>query len=133
MTLRPHEVFLSTSTSCYRMFMPKDALSVTLEEANLLWLRGRATARKKRSLSETLDEILTEARAGGAGADAIRSVVGTIDIADVDPGLELADEAVGSLFTSSLDRPFLVKEDAPVYGAAPPDVKTTTRVAKRRG
>ncbi len=113
--------------------MAKSALSVTLEETNLLWLRGRAAARKKRSLSETLDEILTEARAGGAGADAIRSVVGTIDIADVDPDLELADAAVGSLFTSSLDRPFLVKEEASVYGAASPAAKTPARTTKRRG
>lgn len=109
------------------MFMPKVPLSVTLDDANLLWLRGRAAGRKKRSLSETLDEILTEARAGGAGADAVRSVVGTVDIADDDPNLELADAAVGALFETSLGRPFLVKETPPGYAAS--TTRTTRKTA----
>lgn len=112
------------------MFMPKTPLSVTLDDANLLWLKGRTAGRKKRSLSETLDEILTEARTGGVGADAARSVVGTIDIADDDPTLELADAAVGALFETSLGRPFLVKEPSPGYTAS---TAKTTGAPKRRG
>jgi len=92
------------------MFMPKKPVSVTLEEANLLWLRGRATGRKKRSLSDALDEIVTAARQGGHGADAPRSVAGTIDIAADDPHLERAGESLRALFDASIQRPFLVRE-----------------------
>jgi hypothetical protein len=84
------------------MFMPKKPLSVTLDEANLLWLRGRASATKRRSLSEALDAVVTAARTGGLGASAARSVVGTVDIALDDPLLLSADAAVAGLVTSSL-------------------------------
>ena len=110
------------------MFMPKKPLSVTLEETNLLWLKGRAAATKRRSLSEALDELITSARAGGHGADTPRSVVGTIDIAPGDPGLETADSYLHDTFAASLQRPFLARETPPAYG-------TTSRKAtrKRRG
>lgn len=110
--------------------MPKTALSVTLDETNLLWLKGRATGRKKRSLSEALDEILTEARQGGAGADIARSVVGTIDIAEHDPLLEQADAAVRALYDESVSRPVLVRETADASAAAPTKKPGAT---KRRG
>lgn len=103
--------------SCYRMFMPKIPLSVTLEENNLLWLKGRAAATKRRSLSEALDEVITSARTGGHGATAARSVVGTIDIAPEDPALAGADAFVQSMFAASLQRPFLARETAPEYSA----------------
>lgn len=89
--------------------MPKQPLSVTLERDNLLWLRGRVAAGKQKSLSEALDAILTAARLGGHPADA-RSVVGTVDVAADDPGLEQADEYVRSQFSASLTRPMLVRE-----------------------
>src|SRR5262249_40012878 len=91
--------------------------SVTLEESNLLWLKGRAAVRKKRSLSDALDEIVTAARRGGSGADAVRSVVDTIDIAPDDPGLERADDAIQAMFDASLMRPIVVREEAPRYAA----------------
>lgn len=94
----------NTYRSCYRMFMPKKALSVTLAEQNLLWLKGRAAGRKSRSLSDALDDILTEARQGGRGASPARSVAGTVDIAHDDPMLEHADGYVLSLFDRSLGR-----------------------------
>ena len=112
------------------MFMPKTPLSVTLDDTNLLWLKGRAAGRKKRSLSEALDEILTEARQGGAGADTARSVVGTIDIADDDALLERADGAVRALFDESVSRPVLVRETLGAYAAAP---TTKAGASKRRG
>jgi hypothetical protein len=62
-----------------------------LDADNLLWLRGRAATRKRRSLSDALDEILTSARMGAHSLDASRSVVGTIDIAADDPDLSRAD------------------------------------------
>jgi hypothetical protein len=92
------------------MYMPKKPVSVTLEADNLLWLRGRAAARKRRSLSDALDEIVTAARTSGADARTAKSVVGTIDIAAADPGLERADADVAALFASSVGRPFLVRK-----------------------
>ena len=76
------------------MFMPKQPVSVTLEADNLLWLRARAASRKRRSLSDALDEILTAVRTGPHGVEASRSVVGTIDIAADDPGLLRADASI---------------------------------------
>lgn len=94
---------------CYRMFMPKQPLSVTLDQDNLIWLRGRAASRKRKSLSDALDEILTTARLGGLAADASRSVRGTVDIAADDPDLERADEYLRALFSASVARPTLVR------------------------
>ncbi len=95
--------------------MPKKPLSVTLDEGNLLWLHGRAASTKRRSLSEALDTLITAARAGGAGADVVRSVAGTVDLAEDDPDLLLADGYVNAAFTSSLERPFIAREQAPDY------------------
>ena len=109
------------------MFMPKKPLSVTLEESNLLWLKGRAAATKRRSLSEALDELITAARAGGHGAVTARSVVGTIDIAPGDPRLETADAYLQEEFATSLRRPFVARETSPTY----PSLRKTLR--RRRG
>jgi hypothetical protein len=109
------------------MFMPKKPLSVTLDESNLLWLKGRAAATKRRSLSEALDELITAARAGGHGAIAARSVVGTIDIAPGDPRLETADAYLQETFATSLRRPFVARETSPAY----PSLRKTAR--RRRG
>lgn len=97
--------------------MPKTPLSVTLEENNLLWLKGRAAATKRRSLSEALDELITAARTGGHGAAAARSVVGTIDIAPDDPMLANADAALQEMFAASLHRPFVARETSPAYAS----------------
>ena len=90
--------------------MPKQPVSVTLDTDNLVWLRGRAVSRKRRSLSEALDEILTAARTGAHGGEASRSVVGTIDIAADDPGLLRADGTVREVMDASLARPLAVHE-----------------------
>jgi len=82
---------------------------VTLQRDNLLWLRGRAASGKRRSLSEALDQVVTEARLGGH-PDEVRSVVGTVDIAQDDADLNQADAAVRLLFEDSLSRPFLARE-----------------------
>ena len=99
------------------MLMPKRPVSVTLEEDNLLWLRARAVRRKRRSLSDALDEVITAARTTGA-LEASRSVVGTIEIPSGDPELERADQHVRSLFETSLSRPLAVREKAATYKAA---------------
>jgi hypothetical protein len=102
----------------YRMFMPKTGVSVTLLEENLLWLRSRTVAAKGRSLSETLDDLVTAARLGAAPPAAIRSVVGTVGIASDDPGLDRADAAVTAYVNASLSRPMLVRERPPAAGAS---------------
>src|SRR5690606_21045852 len=106
-----------------RMFMPKQPVSVTLDEENLVWLKGRAGSTKRRSLSEALDAVITAARTGGHGAEAARSVAGTIDIAPDDPNLELADDYVNALVTGSLSRPFIARETPP----SPARTKSTSR------
>jgi hypothetical protein len=83
------------------MFMPKKPLSVTLEEDNIVWLKGRALAGRQRSLSEALDTVVTAARTRGDAADA-RSVVGTVDIAGSDPALLGADAAVRAMFDAAI-------------------------------
>lgn len=94
----------------------KRAVSVTLQEDNLLWLRGQAAASASGSLSEVLDRLVHDARTSGrTDAAAIRSVVGTIDLPPGDPDLSAADSYVRALFDASLRRPMLVKEKAPRY------------------
>ena len=78
--------------------MSKKAISVTLQPENLLWLRGQTQASSRRSVSETLDALISEARAGARGRpEAIRSVVGSIRIQASDPGLTQADAAIRGL------------------------------------
>ena len=79
--------------------MGKKAISVTLRQENLLWLRGQTHASARRSVSETLDELISAARAGARGQPgAIRSVVGSIRIQASDPRLTQADAAIRGLF-----------------------------------
>jgi hypothetical protein len=83
--------------------MSKKAISVTLRPENLLWLRGQAHASARRSVSETLDALISEARAGARGRPgAIKSVVGSISIRASDPGLTQADAAIRGLFPPSV-------------------------------
>jgi hypothetical protein len=89
--------------------MPKRAISLTLDEANLLWLRGRGYGRG--NLSAAVDGLISEARAGRLGGPApVRKVIGTIDLAADDPHLDGADAAVRDLFARSLSRPMQVRE-----------------------
>jgi hypothetical protein len=88
--------------------MSKQAISVTLDQENLTWLRGRAGAPGFKSVSDLLDQIVTAARASG-GVGPSRSVVGTVAIDPADPSLARADAAIRSLFDASLGRPMMVK------------------------
>lgn len=92
--------------------MPKRSISVTIDENNLLWLRGRGYGRG--NLSAALDDLITAARAGRLAIPApIRSVVGTIDLPADDPTLDRADDVIRDLFARSLSRPMMVKESKP--------------------
>jgi hypothetical protein len=107
--------------------MPKKAVSLTLDEANLVWLRGRGHSRG--NLSAAVDALITEARAGRLGGPApIRTVVGTIDLAADDPHLERADSALRELFAASLARPKGVRKTRTSTRDFPP-----TKRSRRRG
>ena len=107
--------------------MPKRAVSLTLDEANLLWLKGRGHGHG--NLSAAVDDLITAARAGRFGVPAaVRSVVGTIDLAADDPRLERADRVVRDLFAASLARPLRVSET----GASYEPVRRAKR-SRRRG
>lgn len=109
--------------------MPKEAVSVTLDADNLLWLRGRTKAAGRRSLSETLDRLIADARASGRGQEAgTRSVVGTIDIDESDPLLLDADSIVRAQFDASTSRPLLGRETKRSWGAP----RKKTRKARSR-
>lgn len=85
--------------------MNKQAISVSLDPSNLLWLRAQAVSLGCRSVSEMLDRLIREARASSRGQDeTIRSVVGTIQIAESDPSLSTADAAIRALFPVALSR-----------------------------
>jgi hypothetical protein len=83
--------------------MNKQAISVSLEPGNLLWLRAARARGQHRSVSEVLDALIAEARGAGRKL-AIRSVRGTIAIAGSDPELRTADAALRTLLAHSLGR-----------------------------
>ena len=94
--------------------MPKKAVSLTLDESNLVWLKGQGYGRG--NLSAAVDNLITAARAGRLGSPvAARSVVGTIDLAADDSLLERADGAVRDLIAASLARPLRVSEGRASY------------------
>ena len=93
--------------------MPKKAVSVTLDSANVVWLKGRARL-SGGNVSDALDKLVTHARTGGGMplTAANSSVVGMVDLSD-DPLLTKADAAVRDGFGEYLSRAFEVHEDRP--------------------
>lgn len=84
--------------------MPKKPISRRIEETNLLCLKGRARVVAGGSVSEAVDQLVAEARAGRLGrAERSRTVVGTIDPAQ-DPLLTHADAAIRVVFAGCLAR-----------------------------
>ena len=89
----------------------RKAISVTISEDNLLWLRGQAGRSGRGSLSEVLDRIVGEARAAGrTDPAAVRSVIGTVDLPDDDADLAGADAYIRTLFAASARQPVMVRE-----------------------
>jgi carbamate kinase len=85
--------------------MNKQAISITLDPANLLWLRAQTLSQGRRSISETLDRLIREARTESKSQESpVRSVVGAVRIAESDPNLDTADTAVREFFSSALTR-----------------------------
>ena len=98
----------------------------TLDEANVLWLKGRGYGHG--NLSAAVDDLITAARAGRLGAPlAVRSVVGTIDIAADDPRLERADREMRDLFATSLSRPLACRKTHTAYEPARPAKRSRRR------
>jgi len=97
--------------------MGKEAISVTLQRENLAWLRGRALAAGRRSVSEMLDRLIHEVRTGGKGpAGVVRSVVGTVKTARTDPELKSADAELRSLEGRGASRRGLAERRWPSAG-----------------
>jgi hypothetical protein len=92
----------------------KQAVSVTLNEANLLWLKGQAAATTRGNVSEVIDRLVTRARTGGSAEVAVRSVAGTVDLPE--RALKEADARVKTMFDRSLSRPMLARERPPKRG-----------------
>ncbi len=78
--------------------MKKQAISVTLQRENLFWLRSQVAITGSRSVSQMLDQLVSEARQ--AEKVAPRSVVGTVRLDPLDPDLKQADTMVRALFSS---------------------------------
>ena len=97
--------------------MGKQGISVTLDAENVTWLKGRTGAGGFRSVSDLLNRLIVDARAGGGAAAGVRSVAGTIDVDTSDPLLEKADAAVRHLYNVSLGRPLIVREARATYPA----------------
>ena len=91
-------------------------VSVTLDERNLLWLKGQAIAAKG-NLSQVLDRLVTRARQGGqTEPQTIRSVRGTIDFPVDDKSLAEMDEFVRTCFEESFERTArMLRETPPRY------------------
>jgi len=91
----------------------RKAVSVTLDELNLHWLRGQAIATKG-SLSEVLDRLVTKARQHGqVEPGAIRSVRGTIDFPVDDESLAEMDAFVRACFEESFERTARMLRETP--------------------
>jgi hypothetical protein len=70
--------------------MNKQAISVTLSPDNLLWLRGRARADQRGSLSEYLDRLITRARFGQDAPRVVRSMKGALKGLAAEPSEDAA-------------------------------------------
>lgn len=94
-------------------------VSVTLDQDNIIWLKGQALASTRGSLSDVLDRLVTRARLEGrTDGGTIRSVVGTIDFSDDDESLAEMDAFVRSCFEESFQRTeALLREQPAPYRA----------------
>ena len=112
--------------------MAKTAISLTIEQTNLLWLKGRARVVAGGSLSEAVDQLIAEARAGRLGqGDPPKSVVGTIDLPDEQAWVSGKD-ALAMLFAESLSRPIMLHEGAsPGYSAGKSATKNAAKKNRR--
>lgn len=113
--------------------MAKKPVSLTIEETNLLWLKGRARVVAGGSVSEAVDQLVAEARAGRLGAaEPSRSVVGTIDLSE-DPLLTDADAAIRAVFSGSLARSIVAPQARAQQPAQRGSSKTGSRKKTARG
>jgi hypothetical protein len=107
-------------------------VSVTLEESNLMWLRGQARVTSAGNVSQALDRLITSARTSSE-ARPVRSVAGTVRLPPDDPGLTTAKAAVRALFAQSLSRPMFVRDTSEPYGAVRSAKRQKPAARKPRG
>jgi hypothetical protein len=111
----------------------RKAISITLSEDNILWLRGQAARSARGSVSELLDRLVADARVGGrTDPSSMRSVVGSVDLPDDDPDLAGADAHIRTLFAASARQPMMVRERPPAARKAPKAPKAP-KAKKTRG
>lgn len=85
--------------------MGSKTIAIELDPRNLLWLKGRALASGRRSMSDVVNELISRARVARREDNGpVPSIKGTIEISEDDPSLEGADAAIRALFSESLDR-----------------------------
>ena len=85
--------------SSYTHRMAKRAISMALDTDNLIWLRAQAGPRG--SVSRIVDDLVSEARAGGKHLrSAAGSVAGTVNLRNFDPAT--ADHELRALFDAAL-------------------------------
>lgn len=94
--------------------MAKKAISVTLDELNMLWLRDQTIRKKARNISDAIDKLVTDARLRTWGPPRTpRSFFGAIEIPDDDPDLEKMQQAVREIFDKSLARTAMMVRETP--------------------
>jgi hypothetical protein len=94
--------------------MAKKAISVTLDELNMLWLRDQTIRKKARNLSDAIDQLITAARLRSWGPPRPqRSFFGAIEIPDDDPDLEKMKQSAREVFDQSLARTALMARETP--------------------
>lgn len=85
--------------------MSNKTIAIDLDPGNLLWLKARALAAGRRSMSEVLNQIIARARCSGTSEQQeVKSIVGQARISEDDPDLVEADAAIRTLFEASHDR-----------------------------
>jgi len=111
--------------------MTKRAISVTLNRDNLTWLKARTAAVGARSVSDLIDQLVSEARRANPGGS-VRSVVGTIDIDSSDPLLEGADDVLRMMVEGALRRPRVARKSRTRARAGRRSGQSRTRKGRRR-
>jgi hypothetical protein len=93
--------------------MAKKAISVTLDELNMLWLRDQTIRKSARNLSDAIDQLITAARLRSWGPPRpSRSIVGAIEIPDDDANLDQLGAAMRETFDRSVVRTAFIAREA---------------------
>ena len=98
-------------------------MSVTLDEINVLWLKGRARLRAAMSARHSIKSLRKRGSVSPVTTGRITSVVGMVDLSD-DPDLLKAEAAVREWFEEYCEAASLHLEDPPVARAGQGEADT---------